>query len=201
MTTHKFLRATAHDGRTTAAQLHDIARTEGAEMRPTTLLVLEPDHPQQLIARSNGPWVRLVARLFRHSLEAQLGRGRSPDSSRLLAIRAQELVSPTLRMTLADDWRNLLRHAQVPPVRRRDPRVPLNRTHILAHQVEIHAMLDALETPLPVPARGVAMAGRLLTDGTGPLYDRRRSADLRSVLRHTTAELDPWRALDRLAAD
>jgi hypothetical protein len=43
----------------------------------------------------------------------------------------------------------------------------------------------------PVPARGVAIANRLLTDGAGPLY-RTGSGDLsvivRSALRHLDAD-------------
>jgi hypothetical protein len=52
-------------------------------------------------------------------------------------------------------------------------------------------MLDALVTPLPVPARGVAMALRLLCDGAGPLYDPHSKTDLVAALREARGQLDP----------
>jgi hypothetical protein len=82
----------------------------------------------------------------------------------------------------------------MPPVPR-DPRVPLMRSNIVAHEPKIREMLTALLAPLPVPARGVAMAGQLLGDGAGALYDRRRSAELDAALSGTIAALDPERDL------
>ena len=46
-------------------------------------------------------------------------------------------------------------------------------------------------SPLPVPARGVAMARRLLSDGTGPLYNRNRPVSSSAALRSVTVQLDP----------
>ena len=42
-----------------------------------------------------------------------------------------------------------------------------------------------------MPARGVAIATLLLTDGTGPVYLRRSQVDLRAALRTAVACLDP----------
>jgi hypothetical protein len=52
-------------------------------------------------------------------------------------------------------------------------------------------LLSALATSLPVPARGVAMASRLLSDGTGPLYNRNCPVHLSDALAEVTAQLDP----------
>ncbi len=164
----------------------------GPRRRPRgqTLLLLDPDDPQQLTARSNRRWGRLVARLLAPSLDRQLAQGRSSESSRLLAVRAHLLVSPAVRHALARNWEDLLVRARTPPVPR-DPRVPINRHSIVASEPEIREIGHALLAPLPVAARGVAMASRLLSDGRGPLYDRRRSADVSSAVRSVIAELDP----------
>jgi hypothetical protein len=52
-------------------------------------------------------------------------------------------------------------------------------------------MVVALLAPLPVSARGVAMASRLLSDGAGPLYNRLSSVDLVGAVREVTEQLDP----------
>jgi hypothetical protein len=72
----------------------------------------------------------------------------------------------------------------------RDLRVPLNRESIIACEPDIQEMLNALLAPVPAPARGTAFASWLLSDGTGPLYNRHRSADLGIALREAIAQLD-----------
>jgi hypothetical protein len=56
-------------------------------------------------------------------------------------------------------------------------------------------MLDALSSCRPVSARGVAMAGLLLSDGTGPLYNRNCPVRLTAALREVTIHLDPRMSL------
>jgi hypothetical protein len=200
VTTAGFFRVIAHDStgeerRSDRRQRRQARRSmrlqpEGPSTGPTTLLLIDPHDPQQLTARFNRRWARLFARLLASSLDRQLAQGRSPESNRLLAARAQVLVSPTMRRALAQNWANLLVQARIPPVVR-DPRVPLNRDYIIAREPDIQQMLNALLAPLPAQARGAAMASWLLSDGTGPLYDRRRSADLGIALRESIAQLDP----------
>ena len=165
-------------------------QAEGSSPGMTTLLLVDPEHPQQLTARFNTRWASLVARLRASSLDRILAQGRSPESNRFLAVRAQMLVSPVMRRELVQNWENLLVQARRPPVVR-DPRVRLNRECIIACESDIAEMLKALLSPL-APARGTAMAIRLLSDGTGPLYNRGRSADLGIALNETIAQLDPF---------
>ena len=73
-----------------------------------------------------------------------------------------------------------------------DPRVPVNRASVIACETDMKTMVEALVVALPVPARGAAMASWLLSDGAGPVYDRRRGADLDGAVRQTIAHLDPW---------
>jgi hypothetical protein len=164
-------------------------QTDGPGTGTTTLLLIDPDHPG-LTARSNRRWGRLLARLLGPTLDRRLAQGLPSESSHLSAVRAQVLVSPAVRCALAQNWESLLVQARTPPVMR-DPRVPVNRDGIIACEPDIRALLDALLAPLPVPARGVAVASWLLADGAGPVYDRRHSADLGTAVREATAQLDP----------
>src|ERR1700735_3950446 len=99
-------------------EIHRTATTvpgrRGAET--ASLLLIDPQHPHGLIARANRRWVRMVVSLLGSTLDAQLARGRPPESNRLLAARAQILVSPAGRRDLAQHWANLLERAgETPP--------------------------------------------------------------------------------------
>lgn len=112
------------------------------------------------------------------------------ESGRLLAARAYRLVTPANRRALAQDWTHVLTQARRPPVLR-NPRVRLNRTPIIACDREIHELIGALLAPRPTAASGAAMASLLLTDGAGPLYNPRRSAELKVAISAVIAQLDP----------
>jgi hypothetical protein len=163
---------------------------EETTTRPSTLLVIDPGNRQQLTARRNRWWTRLGARLLASYLDRQLAQGRPPEETRLLGARAQVLVSPVMRFTLAEMWSDTLEQVRRPPVMR-NPRVPMNRDSIIASGQEIQTMIEALLAPAPVSVRGPAMVSWLLSDGAGPLYDRRRSADVADALREAIAQLDP----------
>jgi hypothetical protein len=180
-------------------RLHQATRSvrsqqKGPGKKPSTLLVIDPLDPPRLTACCNRRWSRVAARLFATSLDHRLAQGRSSESNRLMAAQAQVLVSPAVRSALAQDWETILIRARRPR-RMRDPRVGLNRDGIIACESDIHLMVKALLTPLPIPARGVAMASRLLSDGTGPLFNRHCSADLGFALRSAIAQLDPSTSL------
>jgi len=58
---------------------------------------------------------RLLARLFGASLDRRLATGSAPESGRLLAIRAQQIVALRSRRELARHWEHLLTVATRPP--------------------------------------------------------------------------------------
>jgi hypothetical protein len=133
---------------------------------------------------------RLLARAFGFRLDRRLAAGGSPDSSRLLAARAQDLVSAATREALADCWEHLLGKARrTPPPG--DGVMTLCRDRVVAAEPEVRDLIAHLRTALPVAARGVAAASVLLRDGAGPVYSRRAPAGLRDALRLATAHLDP----------
>ena len=145
-------------------------------------------------SRANSGWIRLLAGVLASHLDDRIAAGAPPETNRLTVARADRLVSLPMRLSVALNWRDLLAHAAGPrPVV--NPVVPLCRERILAAERDIEAMLGALTALLPVPARGVAAAKQLLTDGTGPLYNPACTTDLADALREVTALLDPTTAL------
>jgi hypothetical protein len=118
-----------------------------------------------------------------------------PSIGRLMAARAERLASVPRRRALVRDWQKVVDQALTAP-RARNPHAPLCRDRIIDAVGEVRAMLGALSNPWPVSARGVAMASRLLSDGTGPLYNRNCTVHLPTALREVTAQLDPATLLD-----
>lgn len=138
----------------------------------------------------NRPWDHLLARARIPSLDRQLATGYPAATSRVLALRAQEITSPAGRGELAHWWDHALDQALRPPVPR-TPRAPLCRDRIAAAERDIRDMLTVLAGPLPVTARGAAMASALLTDGAGPLHNRHSPLDLGAAVREATRQMNP----------
>jgi hypothetical protein len=133
---------------------------------------------------------RLLTRWRAGVLDAQLATGQPPEGDRLRALRATALVAPESRRQLAACWQRVLeRAAHVPELI--DSRVPLQRSDVLAAAGDIREMVAALRAAGPVPARGVAIASSLLSDGLSPLYNSRSPADLRVTVWAAIRHLDP----------
>ena len=140
---------------------------------------------------------RMLARALGASLDQQLATGCQPESSRLLASRARDIVSLRHRESLARSWDHLLRVARRAPALR-TAAVPLNAAAILAAEPAIRELMERLTAPLPVPAQGVAAATIPLTDATSPLYRGHGSEALSSLLDDAITQLDPGRPLMRV---
>jgi hypothetical protein len=158
------------------------------------LLIRDPGNAEGFVARPRSVWVRSLARLCAASLDRQIASGLPPESNRLTAARAERLVSLPLRRSLAQDWRDLSARA-AGPATARSPRVWPCRDRIMAADRDILALRRALSASLPVPARGVALARGLLSDGAGPLYNRSCPTDLAAALARVVELLDPTVAL------
>jgi hypothetical protein len=160
------------------------------DVRPGRFLVLG----DPLVLRPSRLADRVRARALGASLDRQLAAGRPPESSRPLAARAESLVSLPRRASVARDWERVLRVARRSPAAGH-PAAPLCAGRILDAEPAIRTLIDCLTAPLPVTARGVALASLPLTDGTGPVYNRRSAASLADVLAAAIAHLDPARPL------
>jgi hypothetical protein len=158
------------------------------------LLISDTDPPTGFHGRSPRIRDRALARWQRSSLDARLAAGCPPDSDRLLAVRALALVRPATRERLARSWDHLLEvaHARPSPP---NLRAPVCRGRVVGAEVEIQRMLIGLRACVPIPARGVAIASHLLTDGAGPVYNRQSPVDLRASLEAAARHMDPSSAL------
>ena len=156
----------------------------------STLLTVSPASNPQLVSSRNRRRTRMAARLLAFHLDDQLARGLSPESSRLLAARAQELVAPAMRGEVAQLWGRLMAEASKPPAMRSARRL-LNRAAISACADGIENVREGLVGARPISARSVAMALTLLGDGTGPVYSRRSAGRLSTSIEAVIDELEP----------
>ena len=128
------------------------------------------------------------------TLDAELAEGHAPDTDRLRMVRAEVLTAPLVRLELAKAWGGVLarstRPASVGPAR-----IPLQYQQVRAAEAGIRRLATGLRSPGAVNVQGVAMASLLLTDGTGPLYNPARSADLRGEVEAAADHLDPMTLL------
>lgn len=162
--------------------------------RGATLVLRDPGGSGALVARPRRLPDQLLARMLGSSLDRELAAGRQPESARLLAARADDIVSLRRRRALARNWEHLLEMARRPPGPG-SARVPPRRDRIAAAEPEVREMMTRLLAPLPVAAQGVAAVSVLLTDATGPLYNPGNHTPLVTSLRAATERLDPAASL------
>jgi hypothetical protein len=146
-------------------------------------------------SRSAHPPLHILvgARLFGGSLDRRLAEGVSPASSRLLATRAQLIVSPMWRQELAQNWLSLLEVSDDPVTFMVLPNELPIRQRIIANEALIRTLVAALMAPMSAP-RGVALARTLLGDGAGPIYFKDCPVDLARCLQKTILKLNPLTA-------
>jgi hypothetical protein len=154
------------------------------------LLIAESHDPLAVSTHRRRPWDRLLTRWRSLGLDRDLAAGAAPDDSRMLMIRAEQLISPGSRRELARRWDDVLERCA------RDrgdgrTRIPLQYRQIRAAESEIRRMARMLEGGLPVQVRAVAVASLLLTDGTGPLYNPAACEELPAWVRLAVETLDP----------
>jgi len=165
------------------AEVREVSRRAPRPQR--TIVTGDP-----LEMRSSRPTDRLLARVLGASLDRQLAAGSTPESSPLLAARAQHIVALASRREQARNWENLLR------VARRGhgtlhPALPMCSDRVSAAEPAIRELVRCLTAPLPVTARGVAMATALLTDALSPVYSPSSRVSLAAALEAAIAQLDP----------
>jgi hypothetical protein len=170
----------------------DIADTAPDRAAGHTLVLGDP-----LVIRPCRLVDRMLARALGASLDASLAAGRSPESSRLLAARAQDIVSLPRRTSVARSWDHLLRVARRAPTVR-TPAVPLNAAAILGAEPAIRKLMERLTAPLPVTAQGVAAATLPLTNAASPVYGRQSPDVLADLLDAAINHLDPAQPLMHL---
>jgi hypothetical protein len=126
-------------------------------------------------------------RAVRASADAELARRSLPPLR--LAWRVEELVTTKNRLDLAHSIRSLVHDAQPKYL---PSASPFNRLAVRAESDQLLAVAARLaDLERPVAARGVVLVGRLLTDGSGPLYDREHADDFGPALDEILVTLEP----------
>jgi hypothetical protein len=137
-----------------------------------------------------GSWtigVRVRTALNRTSLTAALAAGEDPHSRADLALRARQLTTMRSRNSIARSLEHAVRSAEDPRPRMSSA-VPLARRDVRAARSALRDLVAALLQEGDVSPRGVALAERLLTDGTSPLYlERTNDALWRAVVNASEA--------------
>ena len=128
--------------------------------------------------------------LRRENADAWLStRCGDPPDDRMLLARIDELEDPRLRKTLA---RSFLRVAHdVNSFGRPMTPAQHNRRILRPHAQQIRCLAERLDDRTrPVAPRGMAMAYRLVTMGSGPLYNAHHAQELPAHLNATLGALD-----------
>jgi hypothetical protein len=131
----------------------------------------------------------IILHLQSGKLDAELAAGMPAETSARHARRARMLVAPDARRELAASWEQLLQIA-ARPRRGVSGRAPIRRRRVLGAVSEIRFLIDALNAGGPVPVQGVAMARRLLTEVSSPVYSD-TGGDLAELVCAAAARLDP----------
>ena len=138
--------------------------------------------------------VRLRLRVLaqRERLDRRLIEGTDPVTSAELTLRAYQLSRPAHRRALAASVDDAVASAAVSR-RRSAAAAPLARAGIEAARPELEELSRRLREEPVVAARGVALARRLLTDGSGPMYVESGEGVLRCATGEALSALDPER--------
>jgi hypothetical protein len=132
----------------------------------------------------------ILLRLSAGSLDADLAAGIPPETSPRHEARARRIATPRIRHALAGDWEHLLLVSHT-AIQGPSGRVPIRRERLHRAEPEIREMIEALRASGPVPARGVAIATNLLTDGRGPIYNGKAPDDLTATVMRAVEHLNP----------
>ena len=134
--------------------------------------------------------LRMRTRWQRDALDDKLAFGADPSAGPELALRAAQLCSRAGRDEIAAGIERVLNEVseQWPPAVAQ--LVPVRHTAIRASARDLYRLTRRLRDDAPIDVRGAAMAARLLSDGSGPLY-RDGNGDLAHAAGSARLALDP----------
>ena len=148
-----------------------------------TALTLHLPHRREWTLRD-----RVRVRWARDELDHRLAAGADPGEDPLLRRRADRLVTLASRAELAAGLERVVASVEEP----KTPftaAVPVRRRPVRGARHDLMALAgDLRHMPDPRP-RGVAMAERLITDPSSPLYTATSSEEVRSAVHAATLEL------------
>jgi hypothetical protein len=118
-------------------------------------------------------------------LDRRLADGADPHSDRLLQLRAARLVTPASRGRVATGLESVVA-AVNKPYNPLSAAVPVRRLPLRGARHELMALAGDLRHMPAVHPRGVAMAGRLITDPCSPLYTATSSDEITRAVHEAT---------------
>ncbi len=126
---------------------------------------------------------RLISRLRSRTLDARIRAGEPLDAGETLARRADQLTSPRARYTIADGLQRAALRAALPVEAKLSTRIPVQREAACEAFRPLTELAHRLrDDATPARAQGVALALRLLTDGTAPLHAPSEPGTLREAV-------------------
>ncbi len=131
---------------------------------------------------------RVRSTILAHGLDRALAAGVPEDASPALRLRAQTLARAETADALGDQLRRVVRDSRQPPDGAR-MRVAPCREQVLAAEQDLRRLASRLQSPRRSGAPGVAKVLLLLTDGTGPLYQRGSRRSLSAAVHEASAAL------------
>lgn len=132
---------------------------------------------------------RALAAVRHAALDRRLADGADTAEHRQLTARAWQITRASACQRLAAALDAIVIDVERPGPAR-SARARICREEVEVARAEIGRLAERLRDPRPVRPRGVALARRLLTDGTGPLYVASANDELYRQLRRATVALD-----------
>jgi hypothetical protein len=109
--------------------------------------------------------------MTRNRLDRQIAAGRSSRSAAERELRVRQLSSPRAQRRAAQNLHRAVEYVDRVGSRPDFSAVVTNRGAVRAGRESILGLAERLQRAAPVDARGMVLAGRLLTDGaTSPLF-------------------------------
>ncbi len=132
--------------------------------------------------------LRLRVLSQRGGLDRRLLEGADPVSTPELTLRAFQLTRQASRTALAGSFEDAIASA-ARGRRRLATSAPLARGAITAARSKLAELVLALREEPVLAARGIVLARRLLTYGSGPLYVENGDVELRAAVDETVRSL------------
>jgi hypothetical protein len=123
-------------------------------------------------------------------LDAALADGADPDSSKVLALRAQQLADPKRRAKLARSIHHVLDVADRATAGRPYlSQAPFWTESVEDNRAQLLEVSDRLEAEASPAIKGVAMANLLVEDAASPLFAHRSAGRARAAVEAVVAAL------------
>ncbi len=139
--------------------------------------------------RSHPLAVRVCVLCRWRRLDEMIAQGADPRESPELSRRAAQLTRKRHRGVIADSLEEVILLARNGTGAMRSARAPIARHEVRAAAPALLELARDLRECPEVEPRGVVLAGRLLTDGTGPLYVYGQNDALWRAVREADAAL------------